>query len=470
MPKKRVLNQIVDALHGYMQYQREPVSAEQLLEHFSKDAGIVELYSPQTFKPRFMTVLRRFGQRPDAALERHNLRVTLTTNETPVRQADCWLHPPEENMSQAITHTKPHTFEFEGKPITTITYKDRPVFIAKEIGERLGYSSEGSRLVDKITGEWAEELIEKQDFVVLRGQELSDFKQLLKVTQDSGGAFNALLYAPQLMLLFETGINAITMLSRKPEARRLRRYLIEEVLPQLHRTGAYTPELTVTPQGELVASADTNAIMPVNDHIALLAAQAEYNLSLVALKDAETRSERVKVMGINAETRQSAQTFKITKYKTEREAKGLRDAAELGLGRGTITPEQATAILSSAVSVESGIKIPQAGLYATTVGQKYGMTAKRVGLLVKRLDLRDNRSKAAKTSYMLDPLYSVPTNHDLPQTGKQRYTHKLGYKLLPPLVDLVVGLAEELGHIGEYNWAEAGVKKAAAEARKDTTH
>ena len=41
--------------------------------------------------------------------------------------------------------------EFEGHSLTTIFYKDKPCWIAREVGQALGYARDGERLITKIT-------------------------------------------------------------------------------------------------------------------------------------------------------------------------------------------------------------------------------------------------------------------------------------------------------------------------------
>lgn len=93
---------------------------------------------------------------------------------------------------------------FDGHNITTILYKDRPCWIAKEIGNVLGYSDRGGRLVVNLFDDWNDEFIGEKDYVKLIGQELVEFKELLQTTSINVGS---LKHAPHLTLLFESGVN-----------------------------------------------------------------------------------------------------------------------------------------------------------------------------------------------------------------------------------------------------------------------
>jgi prophage antirepressor-like protein len=138
--------------------------------------------------------------------------------------------------------------EFEGNPLTTIFYQNKPCWIAREVGNAMGYARNGERLVTKITKEWSEEFIEEHDFVSISGSELAEFKVLSQLHTDSVSS-----RAKHLILLFEPGLHLALAKSNKPVGRRLRRFIADEVLPQISRDGAYLPERTVE-DGKLVES------------------------------------------------------------------------------------------------------------------------------------------------------------------------------------------------------------------------
>lgn len=125
-------------------------------------------------------------------------------------------------------------FEFEGKPLTVIEYKGRPVWIAKEVGLLLGYSNDGGRLVDKITAEWADEFIDGQDVIRLTGPDLRDFKELAVDTTDSVGS----KANRALMLLTESGVNLVCIKTEKPLGKAVRRWLAADVMPKVTQAAA----------------------------------------------------------------------------------------------------------------------------------------------------------------------------------------------------------------------------------------
>jgi prophage antirepressor-like protein len=148
--------------------------------------------------------------------------------------------PEKRKRRNVMTELAKITNEFEGKDITTISYKGRPCWIAAEIGRALSYADNGGRLVTKISQDWSDELIEGSDYLLLEGLELADFKSLVKDPTGSVGSFTA-----RAMLLFESGLHFVCLKTRKPVGRKLRRFLVDEVMPQLVRDGSYSPHREV---------------------------------------------------------------------------------------------------------------------------------------------------------------------------------------------------------------------------------
>lgn len=114
---------------------------------------------------------------------------------------------------------------FEGHGLTVVTFKGRPALIAREVCAVLGYANEGGRGVDKITGDWADEFIEGQDFERLEGEDLSLF-----ATTESVGA-----KVRHLILLYESGVDLVCLLTRKNVGKRLRRTLVDNVTWRMRR-------------------------------------------------------------------------------------------------------------------------------------------------------------------------------------------------------------------------------------------
>lgn len=158
--------------------------------------------------------------------------------------------------------------EFEGHKVTTVVWEGRPVWIAREVGEALGYPNEGARFADKVRSEWAEEFIEGVDFEMLTNGRLATFKELPTVSVGS--------QTKALLVLTESGLHLALLKTRKPAGQRLRRLLATEVLPQLVRTGQYAPTaatapaLPAPPTGETLPPVRLAIIALLGPHIAEL--------------------------------------------------------------------------------------------------------------------------------------------------------------------------------------------------------
>jgi hypothetical protein len=122
------------------------------------------------------------------------------------------------------------TLSFEGRPLTTITLGGVAGWPAHEIGELLGYAHGGRRLVNAITGEWASEFIENHDYIVITGKELAAVKAAVNGTREAVSP-----YANKVIMLLEPGLDLVLLKTSKAIGRRLRRFLVDEILPRLRR-------------------------------------------------------------------------------------------------------------------------------------------------------------------------------------------------------------------------------------------
>lgn len=143
---------------------------------------------------------------------------------------------------------------FEGHQVVVFEFRGRKAVIARHVGEVLGYADDAKQFVRNITTDWGDDLIEGTDWDYVRGPELRDLKDVLEL----GGNLPP-SRAQTVVVLYEQGIHSALLKTDKPAGRRLRRFLADEVMPELARTGSYAPPSSGVHL--LPAAAQTTAIL-----------------------------------------------------------------------------------------------------------------------------------------------------------------------------------------------------------------
>ncbi len=154
---------------------------------------------------------------------------------------------------------------FEAQPVRVVMIKDEPWFVAFDVGRVLGHSQirkvvnkldEDERMMVRIgsvtenTGTTGKPLISNNlakspDLGTSGGQNPGSGGQV------SSGAMGG---NPNYLVVSESGLYGLIFLSELPSARRFRRWVTGEVLPQIRRTGGYAPEGRArTARGEVQA-------------------------------------------------------------------------------------------------------------------------------------------------------------------------------------------------------------------------
>lgn len=118
------------------------------------------------------------------------------------------------------------TFDFNGAAITAYVFRGRECWIAQDVARVLGYDPKGWS--NSLRG-WEGELIDGQDYLVLRGVNLREFV---------GTTGYVVAKTTQLSVLFEPGLNLVCIKTEKPLGKTLRRFVAERVLPDLRRRSA----------------------------------------------------------------------------------------------------------------------------------------------------------------------------------------------------------------------------------------
>jgi prophage antirepressor-like protein len=129
-----------------------------------------------------------------------------------------------------------HTFD--DRRVTTVQYQGKNAWIGREVGVALGYAQGGKRFASRITGEWSSEFIDGKDYAVLTGREAAMLQQAAGV---EGTDAVPLRSNRGVLVLFESGLYLALAKTEKEAGVRFRRFLVDEVMPQLSRTGRYTP-------------------------------------------------------------------------------------------------------------------------------------------------------------------------------------------------------------------------------------
>lgn len=109
-------------------------------------------------------------------------------------------------MSNAL-----QVFDFENKNVRVVMKDDNPWWVAKDVCDvlSLGNPSEALRALD------------------------DDERNTLRISEGIRGN-------PEMNIVSESGVYALIFRSNKPEAKRFRKWVTSEVLPQIRRTGRYT--------------------------------------------------------------------------------------------------------------------------------------------------------------------------------------------------------------------------------------
>lgn len=131
------------------------------------------------------------------------------------------------------------TIDFDGHPVTAVPWDGRLWWVASQVGAAIGYA-EGRKLVANVRDDWRHDFLDGRDFRVLAGADLRAFQRAANDCTGGGKSSErgARGGARALMVLSESGIDLALVLARTEPGRRLRRILVDVVIPQLRATGA----------------------------------------------------------------------------------------------------------------------------------------------------------------------------------------------------------------------------------------
>lgn len=107
-------------------------------------------------------------------------------------------------------------FNFENNQLRTLVINDDPWFLGKDVADILEYANTAKAIRDHVDEE--DKLTER---IVLSGQNR------------------------EVIFINESGLYSLVLSSKLPSAKRFKRWVTSEVLPQIRKTGSYaTPQLT----------------------------------------------------------------------------------------------------------------------------------------------------------------------------------------------------------------------------------
>lgn len=236
-------------------------------------------------------------------------------------------------MSTTITAL---THVFEGEPLQTIEWDGRPCWAAKPTGVRIGYEDGGKRFVRAILHDWAEEFEEGRDYAFLTGDDLMAYKAI----SHQGREAPQVDRSAHVLVLFESGMHMALLKTHKPLGARLRRFLADEVLPQIARTGAYVPDEAIAAVNARVDRLEHHAVetdSALRQLASAVASIATDIKSLAVAVDQSTRAtaalvERLSLPGPSAagvvvQTPEGALTLAPSQAPSEFTVRGLKNLA-----------------------------------------------------------------------------------------------------------------------------------------------
>jgi prophage antirepressor-like protein len=137
--------------------------------------------------------------------------------------------------------------DFEGKALFTYTWQGRPCWVARHLGRTIGYSHDGKRLPNKILGAWANEFVLGQDYDLLAGDDLARFNDAVP-----RGLIDQRVGRRSLLILYRSGALLALVKTELEVGQRLRRFLVDQVLPEIVRTGSYAADRAGDADGDEV--------------------------------------------------------------------------------------------------------------------------------------------------------------------------------------------------------------------------
>ena len=135
--------------------------------------------------------------------------------------------------------------------IRTLLINGEPWFIGKDVAESLGYANTSKAIKDHVS---------KEDKAVTK-------------CYTPGGE-------QEMTVINESGLYSLIFSSQLPNAKKFKKWVTSEVLPQIRKTGSYTlakEQYTVTPKEELECLGVVSGILNFNDNSKLIGVRSIYD-------------------------------------------------------------------------------------------------------------------------------------------------------------------------------------------------
>ena len=338
--------------------------------------------------------------------------------------------PPAEPPAPAPAQQNGIVKQFEGHSVTTITYKGRPCWLVKEVGQVLGYAKKG--ITKRISDEWSDEFTDGEEVITLRGEELSSFKELYQHVAEQvpgDGTCPIGANANAVRLLTEPGLYLVLAKTNKPVGKRFRKFITREVMPQIARDGKFDPSRKVNDRGELVN----------RDPLAEMKAKTEMELKLreMALKERtfdRTMDLKNKELDIRID--------RESRIRRDKEAKAIRMAARARYALGYITKERMNAQLLMASEHVMGGRIgtwtakrgstgKEEWITPAALGKELGVSRNEIGRLVTAIE------KEREIQIRNNPKYTMARVHGVVRHESGKNVTPDGYLLGREVADAI---------------------------------
>ena len=114
--------------------------------------------------------------------------------------------------------SQPQLFNFKGQPVRTVTINNEPYFVGKDVATILGYKKPENAIANHV----------------------EDEDKTTTLIQGTGSN-----YKSKSVIINESGLYSLILSSKLPQAKEFKHWVTSEVLPAIHKHGAYMTPQTV---------------------------------------------------------------------------------------------------------------------------------------------------------------------------------------------------------------------------------